>query len=112
MADKLLSTLMCIDTTFRIPSLHGAWRSNVGEARSHAKRVIYKARRQGNLDELETQIEKMVSKGAFQQLSGEEILELAEKPHLFTQYNWVHNPGSLSNQFRYNHVHRTDVPNL
>ena len=75
------------------------WRSNVGEARSHAKRVIYKARRQGNLHELETQIEKMVSKGAFQQLSGEEILELAEKPHLFTQYNWSTIQGACLPRF-------------
>ena len=48
---------------------------------------------QGNLSDLEAQIEKMISKGAFQQLGEKEILELAEKPHLFTQYNWVHNPG-------------------
>ena len=76
------------------------WRSNVGEARNQAKRVIFKAKRQGNLNELEAQIEKMISKGAVQQLGEKEILELAEKPHLFTQYNWVHNPGSQSTPFR------------
>ena len=76
------------------------WRSNVEEARNQAKRVIFKAKRQGNLNELEAQIEKMISKGAFQQLGEKKILELAEKPHLFTQYNWVHNPGSQSTPLR------------
>ena len=52
------------------------------------------------MNELEAQIEKMISKGAVQQLGEKEILELAEKPHLFTQYNWVHNPGSQSTPFR------------
>ena len=70
------------------------------EARIHAKKVINKARREGSLDVLESQVEKMVKKGAFVQLTGEEILELSEKPHLFTQYNWVHSPGSSSTPFR------------
>ena len=70
------------------------------EARIHAKKVINKARREGSLDVLESQVEKMVKKGAFVQLTGEEILELSEKPHLFTQYNWVHSPGSSSTHFR------------
>ena len=66
----------------------------------HAKKVINKARREGSLDVLETQVEKMIKKGAFVQLTAEEILELSEKPHLFTQYNWVHSPGSSSTPFR------------
>ena len=70
------------------------------EARAHAKKVIHKARREGSLDILEGQVEKMVKKGAFVQLSGEEILELAETPHLFTQYNWVFSPGNTSTPFR------------
>ena len=60
------------------------------EARAHAKKVINKAKRQGSQDVLAAQVEKMVKKGAFVQLTREEILELGEKAHLFTQYNWVH----------------------
>ena len=41
------------------------WRSNVKEARAHAKKVINKARRQGSLDVLKSQVEKMVKMGAF-----------------------------------------------
>ena len=70
------------------------------EAIAHAKKVIHKARREGSLDILESQVEKMVEKGAFIQLSAEQILELAETPHLFTQYNWVGLPGSGSTPFR------------
>ena len=76
------------------------WKSNVGEARNQAKRVIFKAKRQGNLSDLEAQIEKMISKGAIKQLYEKEILELGDKPHLFTLYNWVHNPTSQSTPFR------------
>ena len=72
------------------------WRSNIKEARKQAKRVIFKAKKQGNLSDLEAQIEKMVAKGAFKTLNEEEILELGDKPHLFIQYNWVHNPSSQS----------------
>ena len=64
-------------------------KSNVKKARAHAKKVI-----------LGGQVEKMVKKGAFIQLSGEEILELAETPHFFTQYNWVFSPGNASTPFR------------
>ena len=49
---------------------------------------------------IENQVMKMRKKGAFVQLTAEEILELNEKPHLFTQYNWVHSPGSSSTPFR------------
>ena len=76
------------------------WRSNIKEARKQAKRVILKAKKQGNLSDLEAQIEKMVAKGASKTLNEEEILELGDKPHLFTQYNWVHNPTSQSTPFR------------
>ena len=38
----------------------------------------------------------MVKKGAIVQLSGEEILEFAETPHLLPQYNWVFSPGNTS----------------
>ena len=75
-------------------------KSNVKEAIAHAKKVIHKARREGSLDILESQVEKMVEKGAFIQLSAEQIMELAETPHLFTQYNWVVSPGSASTPFR------------
>ena len=34
------------------------WRSNVGEARSQAKRVIYKAKRQGNLNKLKHKLRR------------------------------------------------------
>ena len=63
------------------------WRSNIKEARKQAKKVIFKAKKQGNLSDLEAQIEKMVAKGAFKTLNEDKILELGDKPHLFTQYN-------------------------
>ena len=75
-------------------------KSNVKEAITHAKKVIYKAKREGSLDALESQVEKMVEKGAFVQLSADQIMELADTPHLFTQYNWVMSPGSASTPFR------------
>ena len=56
------------------------YKSNVKEAIAHAKKVIHKARREGSSDILESQVEKMVEKGAFIQLSAEQILELAETP--------------------------------
>ena len=74
------------------------WRLNVGEARN--KIVIFKAKRQGNLSDLEAQIEKTITKGALKPLDEKEILELGDKPHLFTQYNWVHNPTSQYTLFR------------
>ena len=49
-------------------------KSNVKEAIAHAKKVIHKARREGSLDILESQVEKMVEKGAFIQLSAEQII--------------------------------------
>ena len=70
------------------PSHHGE--ANVKEARTHAKKVINKARHHGSLEVLESQVEKVVKKGAFFQLTGKEILKLSEKPHLFDQYNLVH----------------------
>ena len=64
------------------------------------KKVNNKVRLEGSLDILEAQVEKMIKKGAFVQLSGEEIMKLSETPHLFTQYNWVHSPGNSSTPFR------------
>ena len=48
----------------------------------------------------EKQIKKMEDKGAFRVLNEQEILNLGELPHLFTQYNWVFNPNSESTPFR------------
>ena len=62
--------------------------------------MIFKAKKQGNLSDLEAQIQKMIDKGAFKTLDEEEILKLGEQPHLFTQYNWVHNPTNQSTPFR------------
>ena len=42
----------------------------------------------------------MEDKGAFKVLNEQEILNLGEQPHLFTQYNWVFNPNSESTPFR------------
>ena len=39
------------------------YKSNVKEARAHAKKVIHKARREGCLDILEGQVEKIVKRG-------------------------------------------------
>ena len=55
-------------------------KSNVKEAIAHAKKVIYKAKREGSLDVLESPVEKMVKKGAFVQLSADQIMELADTP--------------------------------
>ena len=76
------------------------WKSNIIEARIQAKKVIYKAKKHGNLSDLEAQIKKMEDKGAFKVLNEQEILKLGEQPHLFTQYNWVFNPNSESTPFR------------
>ena len=61
--------------------------------------MIHKARKQGNLSDLKEQIQKMENKGAFKVLNEDEIMELGELPHLFTQYNWVFNPNSESTPF-------------
>ena len=76
------------------------WKSNIIEARKQAKKVIHKAKKQGNLSDLKEQIQKMENKGAFKVLNEDEIMELGELPHLFTQYNWVFNPNSESTPFR------------
>ena len=61
--------------------------------------MIHKARKQGNLSDLKEQIQKMENKGAFKVLKEDEIQDLGELPHLFTQYNWVFNPNSESTPF-------------
>ena len=76
------------------------WKSNIKEVGKQAKKVIFKAKKQGNLSDLEAQINKIVDKGAFKVLNEQEILKLGEQPHLFTQYNWVFNPSSQSTPFR------------
>ena len=45
------------------------WRYNIIEAQKQAKKVIYKAKKQGNLSDLKEQIQKMEDKGAFKVLN-------------------------------------------
>jgi hypothetical protein len=45
-------------------------------------------------------VEKMIHKNCFKELSGEEMMQLAETSHNFAYYNWVHNSSSSSTPFR------------
>ena len=75
-------------------------KSNLEEAQGHAKRVIRRAHRQGSLHLLNEQVEKMVQKECFKEMTTEEIMHLENTPHHCTFYNWVHNPNSNSTPFR------------
>ena len=74
--------------------------SNVKEAASHSRKVIRKAKGNGSLHLLETQVQKMIDKRSFVELNAEEILELGSKPHLFCFYNYVVNSNSASTPYR------------
>ena len=75
-------------------------KSNIEEAQGHAKRVVRRAHRQGSLHLLDEQVNKMITKNCFKEMSTEEILALEDTPHHFTYYNWVNNPNSSSTPFR------------
>ena len=49
---------------------------------------------------LDEQVQKMITKNFFQELSAEEIRELSSIPHHCVHFNWVHNSTSLSTPFR------------
>ena len=64
-------------------------KSNLVEPMGHAKKVIKRAHRQGSLHLL-NQVEKMIKKNCFQEVSREELMKLSEISHNFCFYNWVH----------------------
>ena len=53
-----------------------------------------------SLDLLTEQVNKMVSKGIFEELSDDEILSLGERPHNFCMFNHVFNDKSASTPYR------------
>ena len=77
-----------------------ASKSNVVDAMGHSRRVIRRAHRQGSLPLLQQQVDKMLEKECFKELSKEDITQLSSSAHNFTYYNWVHNPSSASTPFR------------
>ena len=74
-------------------------KSNINEAAAHARKVIRKAFKQGSLPILDEQVQKMIAKNCFQELSVEEIRELSSIPHHCVHFNWVHNSTFLSTPF-------------
>ena len=75
-------------------------KSNIEEAQGHAKKVVRRAYRQGSLHLLNEQVNKMIKKNCFREMTTDEILALEDTPHNFTYYNWVNNPNSSSTPFR------------
>ena len=75
-------------------------KSNIKEAAGHSKKVIRKAHNNGSLNLLEAQVEKMIQKKSFVELSEAEVLDLANQPHLFCFYNYVLNSNSTSTPYR------------
>ena len=62
--------------------------SNIFEAAGHSRKGVRKTFKNGLLDLLEQQVEKMAKQGYFKELGEEEILQLSTTPHLF---NYVYN---------------------
>ena len=77
-----------------------ASRSNILDARGHSRRVIRRAHRQGSLPLLQQQVDKMLEKQCFRELSKEDITQLSSSAHNFTYFNWVHHPTSANTPFR------------
>ena len=75
-------------------------RSNVRDAAGHSRKVIRKAHHNGSLDLLEAQVNKMILKKSFVELSETEVLDLSSQPHLFCYYNYVLNSNSASTPYR------------
>ena len=73
--------------------------SNIFEAAGHLRKVVRKTFKNGSLDLLEQQVEKMFKQGYFMELGEEEILQLATTPHLFTYFNYVYNSNSQSTPY-------------
>ena len=74
--------------------------SNVVEAAGHSRRTVKRALQNHLLDLLTEQVNKMVSKGIFEELSDDEILSLGERPHNFCMFNHVFNDKSASTPYR------------
>ena len=54
------------------------------EAAGHSRRTVKRALQNHSVDLLTEQVNKMVSKGIFEELSDNEILSLGERPHNFS----------------------------
>ena len=74
--------------------------SNVIEAAGHSRRTVQRAVQNKSLDLLTQQVDKMVSKGIFKELSDEEIINLGHRPHNFCMFNHVFNDKSVSTPYR------------
>ena len=75
-------------------------RSNIRQAEAHSRKVVKRAAAQGSLLLLDEQVNKMIEKKCFVELSAKEIESLGEIPHYCVFYNWVHNSKSSSTPFR------------
>ena len=64
------------------------------DAAGHSRKVVRRTFRNGTLNLLEEQVQKMIMKGNFVELEEQEILNLSSQPHLFTYYNYVFNNNS------------------
>ena len=62
--------------------------------------MIRRAHKQESLPLLQEQVQKMLKKRCFEELSKDDIINLSSRPHQFTYFNWVHNPTSVSTPFR------------
>ena len=71
--------------------VYGPENSNVIEAAGHLRRTVKRALQNHSLDLLVEQVNKMVSKGIFEELSDNEILSLGKRPHNFCMFTHVFN---------------------
>ena len=74
--------------------------SNIREAAGHSRKVIRKTAKNGSLPLLEAQVQKMIDKNSFIELTSQEILNLGMQSHLFCFYNYVVNSNSASTPYR------------
>ena len=74
--------------------------SNIREAAGHSRKVIRKTHKNGSLPLLEAQVQKMIDKQSFVELSVQEILDLGKQAHPFCYYNYVVNSNSASTPYR------------
>ena len=70
--------------------------SNVIEAAGHSRRTVQRAVQNKSLDLLTQQVDKMITKQIFKELSDEEIINLGSRPHNFCMFNHVFNDKSVS----------------
>ena len=74
--------------------------SNVIEAAGHSRRTVQRAVQNKSLDLLTQQVNKMITKEIFKELSDEEIINLGSRPHNFCMFNHVFNDKSVSTPYR------------